>query len=665
MTQIASAPILDADPTTGARAIEPISHELAKAVLIRKTEERLLQLYQEGKLFGTVHTCLGQEWTGVAVAQALRQGDFIVSNHRCHGHYLAWTDDVEGLIAEVMGKETGVCGGRGGSQHLCKDGFFSNGIQGGMMPVAAGMAFAKELRGESAVGVIFIGDGTLGEGVLYEALNVVSRWRLPLLVVLENNFYSQSTAQHETLAGRINARAAAFGIRTSTANTQAWGALLAGVGNCVDDVRSTRAPHFLRIDTYRLGPHSKGDDTRDRAEIAAQTDVDSLTRILSMQEEDAALAAAVAEIDGRIARAVERADVASVQTPAGDSSGPETTRTSTWSVPSFPEERVVRSIRRGLGEALERDQRVVLLGEDIESPYGGAFKVSEGLSTEFPGRVRNTPISEAAIVGIGSGLALEGFRPVVEIMFGDFLLLAADQIVNHAAKFRWMYNDKVSVPLIVRTPMGGGRGYGPTHSQSLEKHLLGVPGTQVLALHQRYSPALTYRRLFETIDRPSIIIENKVLYGSMVSTRPPDGYVLEVDDDEFPTARLRPRGKSNLTLVAYGGMVAEAEAAMQTLFDEYEVGAELIVPLRLYPLNVTPIAESVTRTGRVVIVEEGQGFAGFGGELISRLVENDVTVPMRRVSAAPQPIPTSRSLEQVALPRRGTILAAALEILDG
>jgi 2-oxoisovalerate dehydrogenase E1 component len=335
-------------------------------------------------------------------------------------------------------------------------------------------------------------------------------------------------------------------------------------------------------------------------------------------------------------------------------------------VPSFEEERVVHSIRRGLTDALERDDRVVLLGEDIESPYGGAFKVSSGLSDQFPGRVRNTPISEAAIVGIGSGLAMSGFRPIVEIMFGDFLLLAADQLVNHAAKFQWMYNDQVTVPLIVRTPMGGGRGYGPTHSQSLEKHLLGVPGTQVLALHHRYSPALTYRRLIETIDKPSIVIENKVLYGQTASARPPDGFTLEIDDDEFPTVRLSPSGKPDLTLVAYGGMVAEAEAAMQVLFDEYELAAELLVPLRLYPLNVSPIVESVSRTGHVVIVEEGQGFAGFGGELISRMVEHHRTsARMRRVSAAPQPIPTSRPLEQVALPSRGAIVEAALELLNG
>ena len=147
---------------------------LERAILIRRVEERLLDLYSRGALFGTVHTCIGQELTGLAVAEFLRPGDYVFSNHRCHGHFLAQTDDVEGLIAEVMGKETGVCGGRGGSQHLCQDGFFSNGIQGGIVPVAAGLACAQKLRNDDHLTVVFIGDGTLGEGAVYETLNLAS-----------------------------------------------------------------------------------------------------------------------------------------------------------------------------------------------------------------------------------------------------------------------------------------------------------------------------------------------------------------------------------------------------------------------------------------------------------------------------------------------------------
>ncbi len=190
-----------------------------KAWLIRQLEERLLSLYAAGEVKGTVHVCIGQEWTGVAAANATSSGDSMISNHRGHGHFLAWTDNSLGLISEVMGKATGVCGGMGGTQHLFSDGFISNGIQGGMMPVATGWALAKKKLQDGTICIIFIGDGTLGEGNVYESLNIASRWELPLLVVLENNKLSQSTEQAETLSGTVEDRARAFAVKYMKANT--------------------------------------------------------------------------------------------------------------------------------------------------------------------------------------------------------------------------------------------------------------------------------------------------------------------------------------------------------------------------------------------------------------------------------------------------------------
>jgi len=192
----------------------------ARAMLIRSVEQRLLSLFAEGKLFGTVHTCIGQEWTGIAVAEALIDGDVVFTNHRGHGHFLARTGDVVGLIAEVMGKQTGVCGGRGGSQHLCAEGVYSNGHPREVSCRSRlGSPWRSSFRGAGRIAVVFIGDGTLGEGAVYEAFNIASKWRLPLLVVLENNRYAQSTSQSQTLAGEIEARAAAFGIVAGTGPT--------------------------------------------------------------------------------------------------------------------------------------------------------------------------------------------------------------------------------------------------------------------------------------------------------------------------------------------------------------------------------------------------------------------------------------------------------------
>jgi 2-oxoisovalerate dehydrogenase E1 component len=650
----ASLPTKDAVPE-GLPGIE-------KALLIRAVEQRLLALFSEGKVFGTVHTCLGQEWTGVAIAQELRAGDVVFSNHRCHGHFLAWTDDVEGLFAEIMGKTTGVCGGRGGSQHLCTENFYSNGIQGGIVPVAAGIALALRSRGNGNIAVAFIGDGTLGEGALYEGLNLAAKWELPLLVVLENNRYAQSTAQEQTLAGEICARAEAFGIEALRADTWDVPQLLDRAREAVQRVRQGVGPVFLQIDTDRLAAHSKGDDDRDPKLIQAFRARDVLSK---WERSHTAVARQIQErIGQRVEHAVARAERASyaalpaaAQGPLADTKWQKTEVRGTDSV--------VNRIHASLAANMERDERIVLLGEDIEGPYGGAFKVTKNLSLRFPGRARNTPISEAAIVGVGNGLALRGLRPVCEIMFGDFLTLAADQIINHAAKFSFMYNEKVSVPVVIRTPMGGKRGYGPTHSQSLEKHFLGLPGTQVLALHHRFDPAEVYDTLLRTVDRPSLVLENKLLYGTQVSAKSPPGFVLEHTDELFPTTRLRPLGAASVTVVCYGGMLADVEKAVDRLFEEHDVICEVICPTRLYPLNLGPIAESVRRTMRLLAVEEGHGFGGFGGEVIAGAHEHAPGLLKRskRLHAPEAPIPACKPLELSVLPGEKHVIQAVLELV--
>ena len=660
---LSTAPIL--------RPRERVERLLKRAILIRRVEERLLDLYGRGALFGTVHTCIGQELTGVAVAEFLRPGDYVFSNHRCHGHFLARTDNVEGLIAEVMGKETGVCGGRGGSQHLCQDGFFSNGIQGGIVPVAAGLACAQKLRNEDHLSVVFIGDGTLGEGAVYETLNLASKWELPLLVVVENNLYSQSTSQSQTLAGDICARAAAFGIETF--HTHIWDVeeLLADVGRAMTVVRGQNRPAFLQIDTYRLAAHSKGDDDRSPDEVLEYRLRDPVHQfftsdlLLAQQASDEAAV--------RIDAAVAAGGRAPNAKPLPPTEGDVATELHWTAPPSAagksgqPAERCVTLIRDGLDRALERDDRVVLIGEDIESPYGGAFKATKGLSHKYPDRVRNMPISESLIVGLGNGLALAGMVPVCEIMFADFLTLGADQLINHASKFRSMYNDQVRVPLVVRTPVGGRRGYGPTHSQSLEKHFLGLPDTSVLALNHRLDPGVLYDLLFARIDQPTLVLENKVLYGQRVSTEVPEGFVLEFSNELFPTTRIRPEGTADVTIVCYGEMLREVEEALVTAFDEHEIIAEILCPSRIYPLGLQVILDSVRRSGRLLVVEEGIGFAGFGAEVLAQVAEQIAGPPprMRRLAAPEHPIPASAHLEKAMLPHAATIVEAVRNLAHG
>jgi 2-oxoisovalerate dehydrogenase E1 component len=407
--------------------------------------------------------------------------------------------------------------------------------------------------------------------------------------------------------------------------------------------------------------HSKGDDNRPADEIAHFWSIDPLARFSADHPKEAAQLREEAE--DLVSRGVE----AALEGPfCGDGSpDAEVSSAPVWRrTGAYEKERVVSRIYLALRRQMERDSRTFLLGEDIEGPYGGAFKVTKDLSLLFPGRVRNTPISEAAVVGIATGLALAGLRPVCEIMFGDFLTLAADQIVNHASKFQWMYNGQVTVPLVIRTPMGGKRGYGATHSQSIEKHFLGIPGTQVLAIHHRYDPCAVYERLFDEIDRPTLVIENKLLYGEYVSNQTIAGFWCEHTEEPFPTTRIRSSERPDVTIVCYGGMLPDVEKATDRLFEEHEIVAEIICPIRIYPLSLAPVLESVKTSGRLLVVEEGQGFCGFGAEVLAGVHQ---AWPggrwiARRLSAAPHPLPSCKPAELRCLPGVESIVEQCVEM---
>ena len=256
---------------------EPLAHRRYRRMrFIRRFEETLLRLFEEGALNGTTHACIGQEADAVAVTEHLADGDHIFSNHRCHGHYLAHSGDALGLMAEIMGKDAGVCRGMGGSQHICAPGFKSNGVQGGIVPNAAGIALANQLDGNRAVSVVFIGDGTLGEGVVYETLNMAALWKLPLLVVCEDNRWAQSTPVAANLAGDMAARFAAFGVPVREIDSTDVEELSTAAGEEVAAVRAGDGPRVLLIHTYRLCHHSKSDDERPQDEIDAHWLVEPL-----------------------------------------------------------------------------------------------------------------------------------------------------------------------------------------------------------------------------------------------------------------------------------------------------------------------------------------------------------------------------------------------------
>lgn len=313
-----------------------------------------------------------------------------------------------------------------------------------------------------------------------------------------------------------------------------------------------------------------------------------------------------------------------------------------------------RTLNATLRRCLAADPRVLVLGEDVIDPYGGAFKVTRGLSTDFPDRIFTTPVSEGAIAGVSAGLALAGFRPIAEIMFGDFLALCFDQLVNHIAKYEAMYVRGATCPVVIRTPSGGHRGYGPTHSQSLEKHFVGVPHLRVLAASLYHDPQAVYDHLLAQ-DEPALYIEHKLLYPQ--DMRLPEagrvGDALARHDGSpgaLPSVCLSyvPREECTVTVLAYGYQAFLAAQVLEELALGDEIFGELIVPAQIAPMDWAPIERSVASTGSLLTVEEGTSGWSWGSEaaaVIGNRLFGRLRRPVDVLASAPTVIPGAKRLE--------------------
>lgn len=641
-----------------------ISHKhIKEALLIRRIEESFLDLFSLGKLNGTVHTCVGQEFSAVAFAGQLKKTDFIFSNHRCHGHYISFTKDYSGLLAELLGKKNGVCGGVGSSQHLQNGNFYSNGIQGGIVPLAAGMALANKLENNNNIGIVFIGDGTLGEGVLYETLNIISLWKLPLMIVCENNSYAQSTFHKDNRSGDILKRADAFAIKTFESNTWEVETLINSAKESIDYVRENKEPVFHLVNTYRLNAHSKGDDDRDSEEINEYKKKDFLIKF--SKEDPIIFGKYLEDINNKIELSIKNnleKEELSLEDYLGEIIQPKIEKS--WLPIVTMKDRQVTLLNNFFDEKLNSNKRTIFIGEDVKSPYGGAFKVAKGLSYKYPNQVFTTPISEAAITGIGNGLALSGFKPYVEIMFGDFIILALDQIINHASKIYHMYNRKVKCPIVIRTAMGGRRGYGPTHSQTLDRFLIGIDNVKTIALNTLINPKIIYSEINNETD-PVIVIENKSDYGKTIGSYKIENYNLLVNNDPYPVVKISPMYSTpNLTIVTYGGMVGEVIDSLSSLFFDYDFKSEVIVLTKINPIDYSDIIKSVEITRKLVVIEEGSSIGGISSEIISNVIKQlTYYIDCLKIGALPVPIPAVKSLENLVLPNKYTIIKEIKENL--
>jgi 2-oxoisovalerate dehydrogenase E1 component len=668
--------------TSNARSASPANKDALEDRLnvyrtlkrIRLFEERLAVLFQEGKVYGTAHPCVGQEATAVGALIDLRPEDFVAGTHRSHGHCIAKGADIGRMMMELLGREDGYCGGKGGSMHIAAldlNMLGCNGIVAGGIPHVAGAAMAAQLRGEDRVGIGFLGDGAANQGLLYETLNLAAIWKIPLIIVCENNQYALSARYHETQATPdIATKAAGFGMPSEVVDGMDVDAVRAAVGKAIARARRGDGPSFIECKTYRFLGHSLRNDRpkRDPEEIASWKARDPVAKNRALLADGHGLgSAAVDAIDAEEAKAIEAgvmvAEAAAdptkdklfagvycddpyEQTPPPRSAADETRQIS-----------YAQALNEALMAEMERDSSVIVFGEDV-GEGGGVFGVTTGLQAKYGvARCRDTPISEQAITGLGVGLALGGARPVVEIQFMDIMTLAVDQLVNQAAKIRYMLGGKPTVPMVLRSPLGAGIRLAAQHSQSLEAWYMHVPGLTVVMPSTPYDAKGLLAAAIRS-PNPIIFLEHKQLYF-LSGPVPAEHYTLPIGK-----ADVKREGK-DVTVVATGAMVRKAIQVARKLSRE-DISMEVVDPVTLSPLDIDTIIASVRKTGRLVVVHEACRFGGPGGEIVAAVTEHafkDLKAPPQRVGAPFTPVPYNQALELAYIPDEEQIAAAVRETM--
>lgn len=636
--------------------------ELYRRMLrIRAFEERAAALYAAGRIPGFVHLSVGQEAVAVGVCAALRTNDVITSTHRGHGHVLAKGLDVTAAFAELFGRETGSCRGRGGSMHIADPAlgiFGANGIVGAGVPIAVGAATAAALRGDGRVAVSFFGDGATSTGAFHEGAVLASAWSLPLVLLCENNQYSEFTTTRG--AGSLERRAAAYDMDYVRVDGNDVEAVAAAMDQVAAGLRAGGRPVFVEALTFRVRGHYEGDPQRYRdsefdREWLARDPLDRarsalLTRGVPAADLDRAASAVTTEIDAAVDAA------AAAPEPAPDTlhhyvCAPRSAVTE----PALPADaepvRMSRAVRAALRHELTHDPDVFLAGIDVGAG-GNVFGLTRGLAEDFPGRVRDTPIAEAAIVGMGVGAAMAGLRPVVEIMYSDFIGVCLDQIMNQAAKLRYMTGGGVTVPLTIRTQFGAGRSSGAQHSQSLEALLAHLPG---VAVAMPSTPADAYGLLRAAVrdDNPVVVIEHRLLYE-----RTGPGFA---DDHVVPLGKAAVlRAGADVSIVSVSRMARESLAAAERLAAD-GIDAEVIDLRTVAPLDWDTVLASLAKTNRLVVAHEAVANFGVGAEIAARAADQgfcQLDAPVIRVGAPPTPAPYAPSLEAAWLPCADDVVAA-------
>ncbi|MFN0317981.1 MAG: pyruvate dehydrogenase complex E1 component subunit beta [Burkholderiales bacterium] len=626
---------------------------------IRRFDESVIDMFKEGLVKGTAHSYVGQEAVAAGACSLLRKEDFVVSHHRGHGHCIAKGASLNKMAAELMGRVTGYCKGLGGSMHIADldlNILGANGIVGAGIGIGTGAALSNKLRATNQCGIAFFGDGACNEGIFHECLNVASVWKLPIVYLCENNQYALSTSMKDsTSIDRFSKRAAAYSMPGVTVDGNDVLAVRAAVEEAVARARKGEGPSFIEALTYRWGDHSmRANLPRYRGDQEVEDWV-KLDPILRFEKrllgefgfKQDTLDRVRADVEGEMATAKEFG-IASPEPTLADLDDavyaphyqPAEPKLTTTRELSFAE-----ALKEAMGQAMEADPSVFVLGEDV-GKIGGIFAATRGLIEKFgPERLRDTPISEQAIASCAVGAAITGMRPIAEVQIFDFITLMMDMIVNQAAKFRFMLGGKPTVPLVIRGPQGGGIRLAAQHSQSLETWFTHVPGLVVLAPSGPYeAKGLLTSAIRE--NNPVIFLEHKMLYVGKKGLVPEESYAIPIGK-----AVVKRKGK-DVTLVATLAMVDVALQAAARLEVE-GIDVEVIDPRTLRPLDEDAILQSVKKTSRLVIAHEGWKRWGFGAEVAAMVAEYAIDwldAPIIRVGARDSPMPYNDKLERLVIP---------------
>lgn len=627
----------------------------------RLIEEKMLKQLRQG-VISKWFSGIGQEAISVGCAAALHDDEYLFTMHRNLGVFTTRNVPLERLFAQWQGKPGGFTNGRDRSFHFGSQqhkivGMISH--LGPQLSLAAGVALQHKLNGEPKVSLAFTGDGGTSQGEFHEALNTAAVWQLPVLFVVENNGYGLSTPVGEQYAcNSLADRGTGYGMRALSIDGNNVLEVYHTVKQLAGELRARPEPVLIECRTFRVRGHEEASGVKyvPREKIEAWRARDPIRNFadylkgkgLLTQDKEKALEKKIKkEIEAGLRAAGELPEtVGDVGREVGAmfaASPATTTGSAPASAPAPPDDlRVIDAISDGLRQALRRHDGLVLMGQDI-GDYGGVFKITDGFTAEFGAeRVRNTPLCESAIIGIGLGMSIAGGKAMVEMQFGDFVTCGFNQIVNNLAKlhYRWGQNADVTV----RLPVGGGVGAGPYHSQTMEAWFTSVPGLKIV---YPSNPADAKGLLCAALADPNPVLyfEHKALYRSL-SGPVAEGYY------ETPIGQAAvARQGSDLSIITYGMGVHWAQKAVDAL----GVDAEIIDLRSLAPLDYPAIAVTVKKTSRALILHEASLTGGFGGELAAWIGEHcfeDLDAPVRRVAALDTPVPFAAALEADYLPEK-------------